>query len=155
MNIIGERIETEDGTINWKKVLNIDFKGDPDKIIVGTKGEMESGENLQEVFHNPDKQEQKAMRFNEGKLQWSLVHFKSLWPLVKVLMFGAKKYSPHNWKKPMDRKEILESSMRHLTAMMDGEENDPESGLPHEGHIQCNMMFYNFHSEREKTEVVK
>lgn len=34
---------------------------------------------------------EKAMRFNDGKLQWSLVHFDSLKPMVKVLEFGAKK----------------------------------------------------------------
>jgi hypothetical protein len=49
----------------------------------------------------------------------------------------------------LDRKEILESSMRHLTALLDGEEVDQESGLPHTGHIQCNMMFYNYHTEKE------
>ena len=34
-----------------------------------------------------------AMRFNEGKLQWSLVHYKSLEPMIRVLEFGAKKYT--------------------------------------------------------------
>jgi len=50
----------------------------------------------------------------------------------------------HNWKKGSDQKEILESLMRHLTALMDGETNDPESGLPHIGHIMCNAMFYQY-----------
>lgn len=87
---------------------------------------------------------QKAMRFNDGKLKWSLVHFKSLEPLVEVLMFGAKKYSPDNWKKGLDTQEIMESMMRHVTAIMDGETKDPESGLPHIGHIMCNAMFYQY-----------
>jgi len=87
---------------------------------------------------------EKALRYNENKLKWSLVHFDSLKPMVQVLEFGAKKYSPDNWKKGLDRKEILESTMRHLTALIDGEEMDPESGLSHMGHIQCNAMFYNY-----------
>lgn len=92
-----------------------------------------------------DKKESKAgMRFNTGKLRWSLVHFKSLEPLVKVLEFGAKKYDDHNWKKGLNKKEILESTMRHLAALIDGEEFDSESGLPHIGHIQCNAMFYQY-----------
>lgn len=89
----------------------------------------------------------KADRFNEGKTQWGLIHFGSLTPMVKVLEFGAKKYSPDNWKNQMDKTKILESSMRHLAALIDGEILDPESGLPHAAHIQCNMMFFNFHSQ--------
>ena len=35
----------------------------------------------------------KARRYNAGKLKWSLVSWKALAPLVKVLMYGAHKYS--------------------------------------------------------------
>ena len=91
-----------------------------------------------------EKENKKADRFNDGKLKWSLVHFESLNPMVKVLEFGAQKYSADNWKKGLDKKEILESMMRHLTALMDGQEKDPESGLHHIGHIQCNAMFYSY-----------
>lgn len=91
---------------------------------------------------------EKALRHNTGKLKWGLVHWPSLRPLVEVLMFGAVKYAPGNWMKPMDKQEILESSMRHLTAMFSGEVLDKESKLPHAGHVMCNMMFYIFHSEK-------
>lgn len=87
---------------------------------------------------------EKADRHNTGKKRWSLVHFKSLEPMVDVLEFGAKKYAPENWKKGLNRKEILESTQRHLAAMIDGEVIDPESNLLHSGHIQCNMQFYNY-----------
>jgi hypothetical protein len=87
----------------------------------------------------------KAMRFNEGKPQWSLVHFNSLIPFVKVLEFGAEKYSRDNWMKDMELNIILDSAQRHLAAMMDGEELDQESGLSHAGHVMCNMMFYTYH----------
>jgi len=96
---------------------------------------------------------EKALRYNEGKVKWSLVHFKSLEPMVRVLEAGAKKYSPDNWKKGLDKKEILESMMRHLTALIDGENCDPGTGLPHMGHIQCNALFFNYfdNKENEKT----
>lgn len=35
----------------------------------------------------------KAMRYNTNKRKWSLVHFKSLEPMVEVLEYGAHKYS--------------------------------------------------------------
>ena len=94
--------------------------------------------------------EEKGQRFNEGKLKWSYVHFGSLEPMVQVLMFGAKKYAPHNWMKGLDKIEILESMQRHLAALFAGEEIDPESGLPHMGHIQCNTMFFNYMVKKEK-----
>jgi hypothetical protein len=87
----------------------------------------------------------KALRYNNGKVKWSLVHFKSLAPMIEVLEFGAKKYSADNWKKGLDKKEILESIQRHLAALMDGEDIDPESLISHMGHIQCNAMFFNYH----------
>src|SRR3990167_10208167 len=86
----------------------------------------------------------KAKRFNQGKPKWSLVHFKSLEPMIQVLEFGAVKYSADNWKKGLDSKEILESMQRHLGALMDGQDTDPESKLHHIGHIMCNAMFYSY-----------
>lgn len=94
---------------------------------------------------------EKALRYNDGKLQWGLVHYKSLEPMVRVLEFGAKKYAPNNWMKSMDTRKILESMQRHLAALMDGELNDPESGISHMGHIQSNAMFYNYHIEKLKS----
>lgn len=72
------------------------------------------------------------------------MHFESMEPMIRVLMFGAEKYEPFNWMKGLDKVEILESMQRHLAALLAGEEIDPESGLPHMGHIQCNAMFYNY-----------
>lgn len=92
----------------------------------------------------------KALRYNAAKRRWSLVHFRSLEPMVQVLEFGADKYAPDNWKNEMDKKQILESLTRHLAALMDGERNDPESGLPHIGHIMANGMFFAFHDEQKK-----
>jgi hypothetical protein len=86
----------------------------------------------------------KALRYNQGKPKWSLVHYKSLEPMVKVLMYGADKYAVDNWKKGLDRREILDSLQRHVTALMDGQEVDPESRLHHIGHIMANCMFYSY-----------
>lgn len=85
-----------------------------------------------------------GLRYNDGKLKWSYVHWKSMEPLVRVLMFGAQKYEPFNWQKGLKKNEILESMMRHLTKLMDGEMKDVESGLDHIGHIMCNAMFYQY-----------
>jgi len=82
-----------------------------------------------------------AMRFNQGKPQWSLVDFSCFEDMVRVLEFGTKKYDRDNWKKGLPMRAQCESMMRHLIALMNGEVNDPETGLPHWSHIQCNTMF--------------
>lgn len=94
--------------------------------------------------------EEKALRYNKDKRKWSLVDYKSLEPMIEVLEFGVLKYSKNNWKKGLNKEEILESIMRHLSALMDGESNDSESGVSHMGHIMCNAMFYSYFDRKEK-----
>lgn len=86
----------------------------------------------------------KADRFNEGKRKWSLIDFRTMENMVKVLEYGATKYSANNWKKGLKVTETCESMIRHLLAFIGGENNDPESGLSHIGHIQCNAMFLEY-----------
>jgi hypothetical protein len=92
-------------------------------------------------------------RFNQGKLKWSLVDFDSFEEMVRVLEFGAKKYSSHNWKKGLKVTEVLESMQRHINAILRGEDIDPESGLHHYGHIQCNTMFLGYMFKYLRTEM--
>jgi len=85
-----------------------------------------------------------GLRFNEGKLKWSLVSWKALEPMVRVLMFGADKYDDHNWKKGLKYTEVCESLQRHLNAFIEGADNDEESKISHVGHIMCNAMFLSY-----------
>lgn len=88
-------------------------------------------------------------RFNEGKLKWSLVPQSALIPMVRVLEYGTLKYSAYNWAKGLSVVEICESLKRHLDAFMEGEDNDPESGLSHIGHLQCNGLFLSWMMENK------
>jgi hypothetical protein len=97
----------------------------------------------------------KAMRFNSSKRKWGMVNFKALEPMVEVLEFGAQKYARDNWKKGLDRREILESMQRHLAKMLDEYEEDKivydsESKLREIGHIMCNAMFYAYFEDQIK-----
>lgn len=82
-----------------------------------------------------------ARRDNKDKPRFSLVSVDALWDLVEVLEFGAKKYDADNWKKGMSYKSVLDSLYRHLLAILDGDDYDPESGCKHIGHVLCNAMF--------------
>ena len=94
---------------------------------------------------------EQSLRYNEGKPQWRYIDWKSLEPMVKVMEYGASKYAPENWRKGLNTTEVLESLARHLFALMNGEEIDPESGQLHIGHIFCNAMFWQYHNEKNKT----
>lgn len=84
------------------------------------------------------------MRFNTDKPKWSLVDFKSLEDMVKVLEFGEEKYDSFNWMKGLTTRSICESMLRHIFAYLNGENEDLESGISHIGHIQCNAMFLSY-----------
>ena len=61
--------------------------------------------------------------------------------LAKVLTFGANKYAAHNWRKGIANTRLIAAMLRHLFAIMRGEDVDPESGLPHIDHVGCCWMF--------------
>lgn len=82
-----------------------------------------------------------GIRANEGKPRFSLISPYAAEGLAKVLTYGAAKYEPHNWKKGLSFEETIDSLMRHLTAIQRGELIDPETGLMHIDHVQCNAMF--------------
>jgi hypothetical protein len=92
-----------------------------------------------------------GIRENNGKLRWGLVDYKALEPMIRVLEFGARKYSDDNWKKGLVHREVLESAQRHLAAMLSGENIDNESYQLHAGHVMCNLMFWvHFYQDEER-----
>lgn len=88
-----------------------------------------------------------AQKFDQGKPDWSLVPFEALEGMVKVLEFGAKKYDSWNWTTDGGFKwtRVLSSCFRHLFAWARGQDLDPESGLSHIHHAQCNLLFLAFY----------
>lgn len=83
-----------------------------------------------------------GMKFDDGKLQWTLLPITPLQEVIKVLMFGAKKYRPDNWKHvPNAEETYLNAGMRHLTDYINGEKNDSQTGLSHLAHAICCLLF--------------
>ena len=59
---------------------------------------------------------------------------------AQVFAYGAQKYAAWNWLKGMQWSIPFGCIARHYLAMLQSEELDPESGLPHWGHIVCNIL---------------
>jgi hypothetical protein len=78
-------------------------------------------------------------RFNEGKpqLSFAVLGREVLAGEAAVWERGAKKYARGNWLKGMSWTQSADSLLRHLSAFLNGEDNDPETGLPHVDHIVC------------------
>ena len=98
------------------------------------------------------KKAKKAIRYNQKKPQLSylLDAPHSMEGMVRVLEFGAEKYSRGNWKSGFPYSTVIDSMMRHLMKFQNGEDLDlndkgkadkDHSGLPHVDHIMCNAMF--------------
>lgn len=96
-----------------------------------------------------EENKEKGLRYNEGKPKWSLVPQSALIGMVRVLEYGSRKYAPYNWMKGVSVTETCESLKRHLDAFMEGQDNDPESGLSHVYHMQCNALFLSWMLENK------
>ena len=96
-----------------------------------------------------------GMRYNSGKLRYDLVHPKVHEDMVKVLTYGANKYTLRddcgnitydgsmNWRKGLSWMSVIASLKRHIAAFEAGEDYDPESGELHMAHAACNVHFLN------------
>lgn len=94
-----------------------------------------------------------ALRYNKGKLDWTLLDFESMVPLVDVMTYGSTKYERNNWRLKCENPEQhLQSAFRHLIAIVQGQEIDEESGKRHSGHVMANMMMYNYHTKGGSSE---
>lgn len=82
-----------------------------------------------------------GIKFDGEKPRMDLLDPLALEGLATVLTFGAQKYAAHNWRKGIANTRLIAAMLRHLFAIMRGEDLDPESGLPHIDHVGCCWMF--------------
>jgi len=80
-------------------------------------------------------------KYDDGKLPMDLLPPEALRQVAAILAYGATKYETWNWRKGMKWSRLIAATFRHLVTFMDGEDADPESGLPHLAHACCNLCF--------------
>jgi len=86
---------------------------------------------------------EQGKKYDDGKLDWSLLDFSALEYVVEVLQYGAAKYGRDNWRGVPDApRRYFAALMRHLAVYStDPQAHDEESGLPHIAHAVCNALF--------------
>lgn len=81
-----------------------------------------------------------GLKFDSGKIDYTLIPAIAIESLATVLHYGAKKYKPNNWRH-VDPAKYVQAFERHWKAYLDGEMLDAESGLPHLAHCMTNLAF--------------
>lgn len=126
---------------NYNKTLNLYLVlVELSKYFSNTEhdGKIDSFKYLSNTEHD-------GIKADDGKIAWDLISLKELEPMLRVLMFGANKYSKDNWQKVPDGKtRYYNALMRHLSSYAAGELIDSESGESHLAHALCNLYFLNW-----------
>ena len=97
--------------------------------------------------------EEKALRYNSGKVDMSLLPAKACIHEARVWTNGCAKYGRANWRKLWGKDTVdvaMASLMRHAFAILDGQDVDPESGEYHAAHIRCNAAMLIEYYEQQK-----
>jgi hypothetical protein len=89
-------------------------------------------------------------RYDAGKVPYELVPTHLLESTALVFGYGAQKYAAWNWAKGMPWTKVIACMKRHLAAIERGEDIDPESGLPHIGHLMCNALMLEHYMKHYK-----
>lgn len=83
-----------------------------------------------------------GVKHDAGKRDWSLLPWDALESVVRVLEYGARKYSANNWRLvPDSTNRYRKALLRHVIAWCSGIENDEETGESHLAHAACCILF--------------
>lgn len=83
-----------------------------------------------------------GVKYDDGKVDLTLVPLIALEAEARALMFGEKKYGRYNYTQGFDSSRLTAAALRHLYAHVNGVDVDPESGLLHLGHARACLAMH-------------
>lgn len=114
----------------WCKVAHPPKSGGGDPYVMRALANAQEADTERYPDDNP------KTRFGLAKPPIALIPGPALVMAAEAMRDGAKKYGPANWReKPVTTSTYTSAAMRHLLAWIDGEENAPDSGVHHLGHV--------------------
>jgi hypothetical protein len=90
-----------------------------------------------------------GIKFDQDKIQLSLITRESIEAEAKAFAYGANKYGRDNYKKGMNWSRLLDATLRHVFAFMDGQDFDDESKLNHLAHAKTNLAMLIYYYENK------
>ncbi len=82
-----------------------------------------------------------GIKHDQSKPRLDYLPWQAIGEVGKITDYGARKYTPHNWRTITDTGRHEAAMLRHYIAWKGGEELDDESGLHHLAHMACNALF--------------
>jgi len=134
------------------KWVAVDFlKNVPDNTS-SMEGEKVMEQMLQQLDRIKGKE---GVKYDSGKLQWTLLPFRAINEVLEVLSFGAKKYAADNWKiVPEARTRYVDAAFRHLSDWHLKERLDKETGKSHLAHAICCLLFLLWFEQEDRSSVL-
>ena len=119
--------------------IAIDYKAN-------TVGELRAayGENINRRIPvaKPGDGDHKAKTYDDGKPPLANLPIAGLNAVAAVMEYGHQKYGDYNnFRKGMEVLRNLSCALRHIFKFIAGEDNDPESKLPHLWHAAARLFF--------------
>jgi hypothetical protein len=89
-----------------------------------------------------EQEEKRAVKYDEGKLEWHLLPEDALEEVLKVFQYGKDKYGDFNWllEPGFDYTRLDNSGRRHGSKWRRGQDRDEESNLRELAHICANYL---------------
>ena len=92
----------------------------------------------------PETKSSQTAKADAGKPKLTLVPTRIIYDIAEVREYGNTKYpdgGPDNWKQ-VEAQRYRDAAYRHFLAYVkDPESVDPESGIKHRKHLECNLAF--------------
>ncbi len=124
--------------VDCNKVDLCDFK----EINEELKKEMESISNIRDIPISEKKSP--GTKNDAGKPRISLIPKDAIWGIARGLSYGEKKYGTHNFRNGIEYSRLADACLRHLTAWLECENIDSESGNSHLDHALASLAMLKF-----------
>lgn len=83
-----------------------------------------------------------AKKNDKGKPSITLIPAEAILGIARGLDYGAIKYGRYNFRLGISHSRLLDAALRHILAILKGEDIDKESGNPHNFHAMASLAMY-------------
>lgn len=101
-------------------------------------GALEAMENpVPHMKSRPELVQDGGTKFDQNKMDLTLIPLVALEQEARALMFGEKKYGRYNYTQGFEVSRLTAAALRHIYQYNNGDTFDSESGLHHIGHARA------------------